>query len=71
MRTWREVRNFAWHRPRLRALADSAEMISCVSWFTTSGVTRGSSQGGKLSWKGFTCRCRGPTSQHSEKDWEW
>jgi len=37
-----------------------------------SGVSRALSQGGKLSWKGPTGQCTGPTttSQHWEETWE-
>jgi len=36
----------------------------------SSGVARGLSQGGKLSWRGPIGHRRGPTSQFSEKSWE-
>jgi len=37
---------------------------------TVNGTTRGLTQGG-FSWKGPTGHCRGPTSQHSEKNEKW
>jgi len=39
-----------------------------IAWITSSGVTKGLSQGEKLSWKRPTGHSRRPTSQHSEKN---
>jgi len=47
-------------------ILQKSKIFLCIS----SCVTRGLIQVGKLSWKGTSGHCRGPTSQHSEKNWE-
>jgi len=68
---WRTCPLFSWEMKYYLRIFETVILFAFLFYIAIiSGVTRALSQGGKLSQKGPTGHCTGPTSQHSKKTWE-